>query len=629
MISHNSKTFKYPDYISPLPSDEYIKYAEKKQTMYDEGLAQVKQTVDNYASLRSNILTDVEKQYYDKAMTQLVQGINKNAGVDFSFKGNVSAVLSMGKTIEKDSNIITAISNGKEVQRRQEALNKLDGSKRSAANDYLYMKDVQDYMKSNKLGQKLSYGKGYEEYYDISKKWQDFWGTIKNSSQSETINMNSKYGPAYMEKVTTEGFTKAEIAQKFEAYLSSDPKALRQLQIDLGYNLDSLGKDNAYSGYVQNMRQTAEAASNTLAKLDPAIADLERSYAKTKSPIIKEQIDQYKSMRDYQNQVRVMASQKSETPFEEFDINDYAGIYKSEFISNMSNMYAGQKVSRDLIKNEYWAQQKEDNRILMRHNLAMERDKAKLQIEKQDRYITTKKDLELDVPQMTAVIKNIPQAINQFDNLISNAINFKGLSKTSGAVENLKRARILMREATLLKGTAQLNKIKEAFVVLGPSKVNASLKNDIATIFGYPNVHSPKEYDDFVNQVVQQLNTTSTVFNNEVSKSRRPGIEGDMSRSRQISYSDAFDYSVGSIEEMNFILNGSQLTGRFAIASPESTGYAYEQNVQVPMTDASGKPILDKNGKPKIETRIIKVSQKASNKVAKGDKYKVSASEEE
>jgi hypothetical protein len=629
MISHNSKTFKYPDYISPLPSDEYIKYAEKKQSMYDEGLAQVKQTVDNYASLRQNILTDVEKEYYDKAMTNLVQGINKNAGVDFSFKGNVNAVLGMGKTLERDSNILTAIGNGKEVQRRQEALAKVDGSKRSAANDHLYMKDVQEYLKSNKLGQKLSYGKTYEEYYDISKDWKDFWGTIKGSNQTEEINMQSKFGPAYMEKVTKEGFTKSEIAQKFEAYLANNPKALRQLQIDVGYNLDNLGKENAYTGYVQNMRQTADAASSTVNNLDRAIGELQQSYTKTKSPIIKEQIDQYKSMRDYQNQVRVMATQKSETPFEEFDVNDYAGIYKSEFISNMSNMYAGQKVSRDLIKNEYWVQQKEDNRILMRHNLSMQKDKAKFQMEVQDRYITTKKDVELDVPQMTAVIKNVPHAINQLDVVIGKAVNQMGIPKNSGAAMNMERAQKALRQAQGLNGVAQLNKIKEAMTYLGPSKINARLKQDIASIFGLTNVNTAAEYDDFITQVGQQLNATTSMLSNEVAKGKRPGVEGDMARSRQISYNDAFDYSVGSIENMNFILNGDALTGRLAIASPESTGYSSEETVQVPRLDAQGKQVMNPNtGKPMTDSKIIKTTTKATNKVNRPEKYKVSASTE-
>jgi hypothetical protein len=628
MISHNSKAFKYPDYISPLPSDEYIKYAEKKQTMYDEGLSQVKQTVDNYASLRQNILTETERDYYDKAMTNLVQGINKNAGVDFSYKGNVSAVLGMGKTLERDNNIITAIGNGKEVQRRQEALSKLDGSKRSAANDHLYMKDVQDYLKSNKLGEKLSYGKSYEEYYDISKDWKDFWGTIKGSNQSEVINTQSKYGPAYMEKVTTEGFSKSEIAQKFEAYLGNNPKALRQLNIDVAYNLDSLGKENAFTGYVQNMRQTADAASSTVNKLNTAIAELEQSYAKTKSPIIKEQVDQYKSMRDYQNQVRVMASQKSETPFEEFDINDYSGIYKSEFISNMSNMYAGQKVSRDLIKNEYWVQQKEDNRILMRHNLAMQRDKTKLQLEVQDRYITTKKDLELDVPQMTAVIKNVPHAINQLDAVIGKAVNQMGIPKNSGAAMNMERAQKALRAAEGLNGVAQLNKIKEAMTYLGPSKINARLKQDIASIFGLSNVNTAAEYDDFINQVTQQLTTTSTMLANEVAKGKQPGVLGEMARSRQISYNDAFDYSISSIENMNFILNGNSLTGRLAIASPESSGYSREETVKVPRLDAQGKVMPGEDGKPIMDEKTITVTNKATNRVNKGEKYKISASTE-
>jgi hypothetical protein len=333
-------------------------------------------------------------------------------------------------------------------------------------------------------------------------------------------------------------------------------------------------------------------------------------------------------MRDYQNQVRVMAIQKSETPFEEFDVNDYAGIYKSEFISNMSNMYAGQKVSRDLIKNEYWVQQKEDNRILMRHNLSMQRDKAKFQMEVQDRYITTKKDVELDVPQMTAVIKNVPHAINQLDKVIGKAVNQMGIPRNSGAAMNIERAQKALRQAQGLTGVAQLSKIKEAFNYLGPSKINARLKQDIASIFGLTNVNTAAEYDDFVTQVSQQLNTTASMLSAEVAKGKRPGVEGDMARSRQISYNDAFDYSVGSIENMNFILNGDALTGRLAIASPESTGYSSEETIQVPKLDAQGRPVMSEKGKPIMVDKVIKTTTKASNKVNRPEKYKVSASTE-
>jgi hypothetical protein len=264
----------------------------------------------------------------------------------------------------------------------------------------------------------------------------------------------------------------------------------------------------------------------------------------------------------------------------------------------------------------------------MRHNLSMQRDKAKFQMEVQDRYITTKKDVELDVPQMTAVIKNVPHAINQLDKVIGKAVNQMGIPRNSGAAMNIERAQKALRQAQGLTGVAQLSKIKEAFNYLGPSKINARLKQDIASIFGLTNVNTAAEYDDFVTQVSQQLNTTASMLSAEVAKGKRPGVEGDMARSRQISYNDAFDYSVGSIENMNFILNGDALTGRLAIASPESTGYSSEETIQVPKLDAQGRPVMSEKGKPIMVDKVIKTTTKASNKVNRPEKYKVSASTE-
>jgi hypothetical protein len=250
-------------------------------------------------------------------------------------------------------------------------------------------------------------------------------------------------------------------------------------------------------------------------------------------------------------------------------------------------------------------------------------------MEVQDRYITTKKDVELDVPQMTAVIKNVPHAINQLDVVIGKAVNQMGIPKNSGAAMNMERAQKALRQAQGLQGVPQLNKIKEAMTYLGPSKINARLKQDIARIFGFSNVNTAAEYDDFITQVGQQFNATTSMLSNEVAKGKKPGVEGDMARSRQISYNDAFDYSVGSIENMNFILNGDALTGRLAIASPESTGYSSEETVQVPRLDAQGKQVMNPNtGKPMTDSKIIKTTTKASNKVNRPEKYKVSASTE-
>jgi len=171
-ISAQHTKFEYPDYISPLPADELLKFAQKKQEMYDEGVAKVQQSIDTYHNLRSSILTDVEREYFDKSMGNLVKAISSSAGLDFSNKSNVQAVLNIGKPLERDEYLTTAVSNGKEVSRRKETLSKLKPELRSAANDSEFFEDVQDYMKSGKLGYKLG-TKEYTPFVDVSAKIQD------------------------------------------------------------------------------------------------------------------------------------------------------------------------------------------------------------------------------------------------------------------------------------------------------------------------------------------------------------------------------------------------------------------------------------------------------------------------
>jgi hypothetical protein len=384
-ISAQHTKFVYPDYISPLPADDLIKFASKKQEMYDEGVAKVQQNIDSYNSLRSSILTDVEKEYFDKSMGNLVKSISNSAGLDFSNKSNVQAVLNIGKPLERDQYITTAISNGKEVARRQEQLSKMKPGERSVVNDYFYMKDVNDYMNSGKLGQKIGYGKEYTPYVDLSKDWMEFMKTQK-PNQNEYFEGQSSMGPAYLEKVTIEGFNTTDLANKFKAFIATDPNKMRQFQMDAGYSLEQVGKEGAYQGYVEDMN----------ARMFKAETDrLQRAYNTTGSATVKSQLEQARQKATYYEQSRLLAEQKASTTLEDFDLGEYMEIYQDKFATNMGNMYATQKVSKDLISNEYWKEARADARQArsFANEMAKEEYKQRLDNQKPENLLKRKKEV--------------------------------------------------------------------------------------------------------------------------------------------------------------------------------------------------------------------------------------------
>lgn len=379
-ISAQHTKFTYPDYIAPLPADDFIKVAYKKQELFDEGVAKIQSTVDAYSNLRDNIYTPAERDYFDQTMNGMVKAINDSAGIDFSVKANTQAVLNIGKPLERDNNIMTALKNGKEIQRRMTDMSKIESSKRFSTNDQLYMKDVQQYLKANKLGQSISYGKEYETYFDISEDWNKFFKNLPPDAQ-EDFYKSGNTPTGYLEKITVEGFNKSKVGQMFESYLSTNPKALRQLQIDAEIGLDNLGPEQAHKGYIQYMTEQSAVSEKQIPGLKDIVATRERSYNMTKSPTLKAELEKAKQDLEVTQQSYLYAKKESETPIDQFNISDYFHIYKNSLVSNMANLYAGQKVKKDLITDKAWERQNDINKILLQHDLAKEQIKYKADME--------------------------------------------------------------------------------------------------------------------------------------------------------------------------------------------------------------------------------------------------------
>ena len=141
-ISAQHTKFVYPDYVESLPADDLIKLAVKKQEMFDEGRSRVQQSIDAYGKIRNNLVRDVDKEYFDRNMSNMVKAINQNAGLDFSVKGNVDSVLNIGRPLENDPTLRTAVESSKTYSTMMDEYKKLDPKLRGPANDYFFFKDI-------------------------------------------------------------------------------------------------------------------------------------------------------------------------------------------------------------------------------------------------------------------------------------------------------------------------------------------------------------------------------------------------------------------------------------------------------------------------------------------------------
>ena len=143
-ISANHNKFVYPDYISPLPADDLIKFASKKQEMYNEGEAKIQQTLDSYQKVKNQLVRDADKEYFDKSMAGLVKAVNSSAGLDFSNKSNVQAVLNIGRPFENDPTLLKSVASSGNYNKMMEEYKKLDPKLKSPSNDHFYFNYIEN-----------------------------------------------------------------------------------------------------------------------------------------------------------------------------------------------------------------------------------------------------------------------------------------------------------------------------------------------------------------------------------------------------------------------------------------------------------------------------------------------------
>lgn len=342
-ISANHNKFVYPDYISPLPADDLIKFAAKKQEMYNEGEAKIQQTLDSYQKIKNQLVRDADKAYFDKSMAGLVKAVNSSAGLDFSNKSNVQAVLNIGRPFENDPTLIKSVTSSANYSKMMEEYKKLDPKLKSPSNDHFYFKGIKSWMEDPSVGASLGYNQ-YKPYADgVVKKWGELEKDLKPNI--ETVYEQSADG----RWITKQKISGVDQERFMKAYMSSlTPQEQEQLQIDASYSLDLKGKDNVFANWQQSQQSNLEAYNRQLSDLEG-----KKQIAVTKlgenDPTTLKLDAEIKKARMYRD---ATAAKASKTPDAVSDSELISHLIDSQ-VFDAAEGYAYRQVESDLNENKY------------------------------------------------------------------------------------------------------------------------------------------------------------------------------------------------------------------------------------------------------------------------------------
>lgn len=342
-ISANHNKFVYPDYISPLPADDLIKFASKKQEMYNEGEAKIQQTLDSYQKVKNQLVRDADKEYFDKSMAGLVKAVNSSAGLDFSNKSNVQAVLNIGRPFENDPTLLKSVASSGNYNKMMEEYKKLDPKLKSPSNDHFYFKGMKSWMEDPNVGASLGYSQ-YKPYADgVVKKLGELEKELKPNI--ETVYEQSPDG----RWITKQKISGVDQERFMKAYMSSlTPQEQEQLQIDASYSLDLRGKDSVFANWQQSQQSNLDAYSRQLSDLEGKKQIAVSKLGENDPTTLKLDAD-IKKVRMYRDATAAKASKTADA------------VSESELVSHLIDSqvfdaaegYAYRQVESDLNENKY------------------------------------------------------------------------------------------------------------------------------------------------------------------------------------------------------------------------------------------------------------------------------------
>lgn len=418
-ISHRHQSFNYPEYVSPLPADELIKMGIMKQQLYDQGVEKVQKRIDELDQYGFDLVKEEDKEYFSQEMDKFIKAVNESAAkTDFSVLPNVRNILSIGKPLENDPLLLNAIQSSAEYRRRQAELSKMSPKDRSAANDWDYMNDAYDWMSDKKVGTKLSSGKTYTPYVDVSKYIREAADKMKPIIKTEIVEKNG-----FLEKHEIEELTEKRLAEWMQNSLPAEYR--NQVMLDAKFAAKDYTDEEIQNRYFDaNLK--AYNANQFLVKRYEALpnrtADQETEYRKLKS------------------RERILKEALSGSPDNAQDAKDiFLNEYYNTYLTGEAKAYAYRQEKEDWKENPY---------SLAAYNSSLRQAEADVNLTRQKELYKFKLDTDKEYGvgkfQTKPLTKTEQKAINKteliFKKLTNNLTNSTTWTTVSGLDKDAKTA---------------------------------------------------------------------------------------------------------------------------------------------------------------------------------------------
>lgn len=248
MATAFTQTYRYrdPEKIDISVLGNAAKY---KQNLYDTNVAQTQQLINQYAG--TDLLKDVDKQYFGERLNTLVNYINQSGTRDWSRRSIANEIQSHVSTA-LDKNVMNAIASTQSFRKQQaeiEDIRKNKPEQYSMQNEWFAKRDLQRYMESTEVGDVYN-AQPYTPYTDLSKE------ILKNSDFFKQFGAEVKYDPisgnAFFQHIGKKEIFSPEKARNMIA-MAIGEKGKQQMMIDGLYQYKDKSKDEVRQDFVNTL----------------------------------------------------------------------------------------------------------------------------------------------------------------------------------------------------------------------------------------------------------------------------------------------------------------------------------------------------------------------------------------
>jgi hypothetical protein len=328
-ISHKHQPLVYPDYINPLPVDDIIKVGAVKQDLYEKNYDKIQSHINELDKYGLEIVRENDKKYFSQEMNKFMKAVNESAGkTDFSNTANVRNILSISRPIQNDQIILNSINSSAELRRRQKLLSSLKPEERNPSNEWVFMKDVNDWQNNPEVGAVLSSGKAYTPFADPSEYINDILPKVKADIRTEVVKKNGMIETTEIEELTNKELKKwmdANLPQKYKD----------QIMMDAMYTVKDVSPEEMANHYFDTRKTQYDQIKSTMAR-----------YEANQKYLTEDQIKEYKDLALQASVLQDNLSNPPKTREEAYTswINDHYNSY----LTGQSDLYAYRQAKKKL-----------------------------------------------------------------------------------------------------------------------------------------------------------------------------------------------------------------------------------------------------------------------------------------